>query len=136
MLDFKIYRIYDKCPYLSITKKYSRIEDWIDFTRRVRLRFSRLYRAPCYARALKVDIRRQITDLRTRFTDTTLCQLCGLKRFALDYEHLPGSAQRSIALLWFTTFRPGQPIRLIDVLTAGRYAAPVDSSPETPFQVE
>ncbi len=77
---------------------------------------------PCYARTINPETSRQIQDLRQKYGDTILAHCIGIKRVALDWQRQPVPVQRAVSMLHCLTFRAGQTIRLIDLLTNFRYA--------------
>jgi hypothetical protein len=85
---------------------------------------------PCYTRALNRETSRQIQELRSKYGDALLAHVIGIKRLALGWQRQPVPVQRAVAMFHCMTFRPGQRITLLDLLTDFRYTRkPPQSSP-------
>lgn len=83
---------------------------------------------PCYARTRNEDTARQVQELRQELGDALLAQCIGVKRVALDWQRQPVPVQRAVAMLHCLTFRAGQTIRLVDLLTNFRYTGKLPQS--------
>ena len=76
---------------------------------------------PAYTRAKNGDCFDKIQQLRGFYGEAMTATLLGIKKVSLNWREQPIPVVRLAFILWRMTFRPGVPVSLFEMLTAGKY---------------